>query len=290
MPRSPCSRRTLRPSLATAVAVMRVLLKLPAAIGDTVEHTQRRWLNPGRCRNALRIIYHNPNPVAPLSKSDPDSLLHFAWCIFIDAADPPTMFKCSTVLLIAIFVAVNAQYDASESSFESWRAKYQVVYKSVDEATHRYGVWIANLRRVASHNAREEAGLETYRMAMNIHADLTNAEYRAFRLRPRENVERQGGLIATPSSPVVNNSATTNNASIDWVKQGVVTPVKDQGQCGANLSSCPLVSPPLTVNPSPCQVRAGPSVLSPRWRAPTTSRTLRAASIAPAPPNVDRIT
>ena len=130
MPRSPCSRRTLRPSLATAVAVMRVLLKLPAAIGDTVEHTQRRWLNPGRCRNALRIIYHNPNPVAPLSKSDPDSLLHFAWCIFIDAADPPTMFKCSTVLLIAIFVAVNAQYDASESSFESWRAKYQVVYKA----------------------------------------------------------------------------------------------------------------------------------------------------------------
>lgn len=143
------------------------------------------------------------------------------------------MFKCSTVLLIAIFVAVNAQYDASESSFESWRAKYQVVYNSVDEATHRYGVWIANLRRVARHNAREEAGLETYRMAMNIHADLTNAEYRAFRLRPRENVERQGGLIATPSSPVVNNSATTNNASIDWVKQGVVTPVKDQGQCGS---------------------------------------------------------
>ena len=55
-----------------------------------------------------------------------------------------------------IFVAVNAQYDASESSFESWRAKYQVVYKSVDEATHRYGVWIANLRRVARHNGQEE--------------------------------------------------------------------------------------------------------------------------------------
>lgn len=139
--------------------------------------------------------------------------------------------KFSTILMVsAIVAATHAQYDESESSFESWRAKFEVIYETQDEATTRFGVWKDNLHRVASHNAREEAGLETYRMGMNIHADLTNAEYRAFRLRPRENVERPWGQVMPQPFEAANNGTPT---SIDWVKQGVVTPIKDQGQCGS---------------------------------------------------------
>lgn len=139
------------------------------------------------------------------------------------------------LLLVAIAATVHAedQYDESESSFASWRAKYEVLYTTPEEGLQRRQIWRENLRRVQSHNEREEAGLETYRLGMNIHADLTNEEYRQYRLRPRENVDRPpaGWVLTTPPS---SQAESVNNAtSVDWVKEGVVTPVKDQGQCGS---------------------------------------------------------
>ena len=85
---------------------------------------------------------------------------------------------------------------------------------------------------VDSHNALFDAGESTFRLGMNKLADLTNAEYRA-------RLKRQGGnSTARPSSMASGDTFSglqtgTAPAEWTWLPHSVVTPIKDQGQCGS---------------------------------------------------------
>lgn len=94
---------------------------------------------------------------------------------------------------------------------------------AVEEYFYRAKVFKDNLETIRQHNA---AGKHTWSMAVNHFADLTTEEFRA---------RYVGGLRhkTTTKKSVANFTGVSIPASVDWTTKGVVTPVKNQGQCGS---------------------------------------------------------
>jgi hypothetical protein len=91
----------------------------------------------------------------------------------------------------------------------------------------------ANDKRIAAHNAAYAAGNSTYWLGHNRFSGLTNAEFVARHLGAGPTAAQAATTQPPlPSSSSSSSSSTTLPPSVDWVKQGAVTAVKDQGQSG----------------------------------------------------------
>jgi C1A family cysteine protease len=116
--------------------------------------------------------------------------------------------------------------------FEAWIKDFSKQYESLDERAHRYAIWVSNLERIAHTNSQKLS----YKLRLNQFADLTDDE---FRLRvhgttgscfkgneniPRISTRNRGSGLPLPNAVP---------ASVDWTTKGVVTPVKNQGDCGS---------------------------------------------------------
>jgi len=114
----------------------------------------------------------------------------------------------------------DAQYDFL---FSSWAKQHGKVYQS-HEFLYRFTTFKNNLDYIRAHNAKNYA---THTLAMNIYGDMPNEEF----------VERMTGYhhVAMPYLRRLNEKTirAPAPASVDWVKAGKVTPIKDQGQCGS---------------------------------------------------------
>jgi len=128
------------------------------------------------------------------------------------------------VCLIIMSLALAASLSV-DKSFEDWTKQHKKQYSSVSETIRRYEAFKANSALVARHNAEAARGKHTYTLGMNKFADMTNAEYRSMLGYRARNTTRTN-LYKPDYSIKVGDS-------IDWRDKGVVTPVKDQGQCGS---------------------------------------------------------
>jgi len=131
-------------------------------------------------------------------------------------------------LLAALFgaiFAITAEDAKALPLWEQFKIDYQKTYSTEEEEGYRFGVFVENLKLAAERNAR---GAETHGVTQFM--DLTPKEFKDMFLGFRPTL--QGPLAhATPSAPqaVSCSSATDCN----YATLGVVTPVKDQGQCGS---------------------------------------------------------
>jgi len=82
------------------------------------------------------------------------------------------------VAAISLYTLNTPQADVENHSFDLWKLKFNKKYSSKEEA-YRMGVWMENFAYVQAHNARFEAGKETFDLEMNEFADMNTEEFGA---------------------------------------------------------------------------------------------------------------
>lgn len=112
-----------------------------------------------------------------------------------------------------------------------WKELHQKQYETAVEEVKRFEIWLENLKFVKHHNIAHDLGLKTYKTSINELADLTVDEFVASRL---------GVKTSRPVSPLNRGKSSFDHlplgdvpAKIDWRQYGMVTGVKNQGQCGS---------------------------------------------------------
>ncbi|KAI4296902.1 hypothetical protein L6164_036822 [Bauhinia variegata] len=105
-------------------------------------------------------------------------------------------------------------------------AEHGRTYANDAEKEKRFKIFIENLKFIENFN---NAGNNSYKMGLNMYSDLT----------PEEFISSHTGL-RVPSLPKSSKVATLRPlnlddvpASMNWTKEGAVTPIRNQGQCGS---------------------------------------------------------
>lgn len=113
------------------------------------------------------------------------------------------------------------EFQVDEEDFHYFMLKNNKFYSTKDEYQLRYSIFRDNVNMIRSHNSQ---GLP-WKLAVNEFTDLSWKEFAELKnIRP---IERKQAMN------VVSIDNDTVPDSVDWVAQGVVTDVKDQGQCGS---------------------------------------------------------
>jgi cathepsin L len=125
------------------------------------------------------------------------------------------------VVLVLLFVASALALTPQEyqTEFTNWMQSYQKSYAH-DAFQYRFQIWKHNYDFITAFNAQNT--LTT--LKMNGFGDMTNTEFNQyFKGLKMPATLPAAGPMATPDAP----------ATMDWRKQGAVTAIKNQQQCGS---------------------------------------------------------
>jgi cathepsin L len=129
--------------------------------------------------------------------------------------------KVAFLLLLSI-VLVSAYTETEyQDAFSAWMHKHQKSYAAA-EFQSRFNIFKSNMDYVRDWNAGNSGTV----LGMTAMADLTNAEYQKLYLGTK--VDATAKLAAAPKV-----DADNYNATVDWRTKNIVTPIKNQGQCGS---------------------------------------------------------
>ncbi|OMO95796.1 Peptidase C1A, papain [Corchorus olitorius] len=105
---------------------------------------------------------------------------------------------------------------------EQWMAQYGRVYKDlINEKGKRFRIFKEYVAFIDSFNADNN---KPYKLGLNKFADLTNEEFTASRNRFKSH------MCSNTATSFKYENVTAAPSGMDWRKNGVVTPVKNQGQ------------------------------------------------------------
>jgi cathepsin L len=131
-------------------------------------------------------------------------------------------FLLVAFLTAQVFATTQEEY---ESAFEQWVKEHSKVYDE-QEVLYRFRIFQQNHDFVQQFNSEGHS----YRVGLNKFADLTNTEF----------LEKYTGLhrplvqqVTEPENLFQYDSTQAVPTSADWRSNGIVTPVKNQGQCGS---------------------------------------------------------
>ncbi|KAH3746764.1 procathepsin L-like [Dreissena polymorpha] len=133
------------------------------------------------------------------------------------------------VLVAMVAVGLGAMVPQFDSALDNeWQeyVKYHNKQYQLGEVAYRRAIWEKNLAYVNKHNLEADRGVHTFWLGMNKYGDMTNEEFVRV-MNGYKMANRTSGATYLPPSFV------TLPDSVDWRKEGYVTPVKDQGQCGS---------------------------------------------------------
>ncbi|KAL6182541.1 PREDICTED: vignain [Fragaria vesca subsp. vesca] len=147
-------------------------------------------------------------------------------------------FLLVAALSLALVIGVAESFDylerdlASEDSlwdlYERWRS-HHTVSRSLDEKHKRFNVFKENVKHV--HNSNKED--KPYKLKLNKYADMTNHEFRSAYAGSKVKHHRMLRGQRSGDGAFRYENVASVPPSVDWRKDGAVTPVKDQGQCGS---------------------------------------------------------
>ncbi|KAM3140910.1 hypothetical protein pb186bvf_006921 [Paramecium bursaria] len=139
--------------------------------------------------------------------------------------------KLLVTLGIALLSTAGLLYGAQNQTahplvaeYNQWKEIHNKKY-GLQEDQHRFQIFQQNYATVLEHQARYEAGEETFTIGMNQFADMTNEEFTAIYLNLR--VRPQSGV-----RPTYYAKGVAVPDQVDWVAEDKIV-VKNQGQCGS---------------------------------------------------------
>lgn len=115
------------------------------------------------------------------------------------------------------------------SLYQAWLVKHKRSSNDLEEMEKRFQIFKDNLRFIDEHNA----GSHGFKLGLNRFADLTNEEYRSIYLGVKVDGKRR--LSRPKSDRYEYKESDELPESVDWRKEGAVTPVKNQAGCGEHL-------------------------------------------------------
>jgi len=115
--------------------------------------------------------------------------------------------------------------ESYQELFREFMERHKKKYDMAD-MFQRFNIFRDNVDLIRAHNFN---GTHRYHLGLNELADLTFDEFKAQRLGF---VNQQHNYLRSKNVHVF-ASNTTAPDSVDWVTEGAVTPVKNQGQCGS---------------------------------------------------------
>nr|ANG56317.1 cathepsin L [Meretrix meretrix] len=138
------------------------------------------------------------------------------------------MFRVAVFLALAAFataarlVSFNSQLDSEWLEYKKFHNKN---YQAGEELKRRT-IWEANLEYIKKHNLEADRGVHTFWLGMNAYGDMTNEEFVSIMNGYKMPNKTSGATYLPPSHVSLPDT-------VDWRKEGYVTPVKNQGQCGS---------------------------------------------------------
>ncbi|KAJ8921570.1 hypothetical protein NQ315_010475 [Exocentrus adspersus] len=130
------------------------------------------------------------------------------------------------VVLASVILAINAANDVE--LWQEFKQKFGRDYRNLREEKVRFSTFQSNLRTIEEHNEKYNNGEVSYYMGVNQFTDLSPEEYRSM-------LNYSASLRPVHSEPIVWHNLSNVQAPeyVNWVEQGRVTPVKNQGNCGS---------------------------------------------------------
>ena len=125
------------------------------------------------------------------------------------------------ILLITFlnFIFVSGDF---KSLFYEWVHLYNIVLNDEEHTKNVFEKWVFNHKYIELINSQNLS----YKLGHNQFSGMDTDDFRNFILSNKYNKKSVDSYLNTTLT-------TTLPTSVDWVKSGAVTPVKDQGQCGS---------------------------------------------------------
>jgi len=126
--------------------------------------------------------------------------------------------------LLLAFVAGCHARPSEDSAWLAYKVKFNKTYGNSAAEMERYEMWRKNVEEVKTHNAEFS---NTYTIGINQFSDMSEEEFSSIMLSGLKvpTHEHKGAEFRATNTPVPN--------TVDWIKKGYVTPVKNQGHCGS---------------------------------------------------------
>ncbi|XP_053387369.1 procathepsin L-like [Mercenaria mercenaria] len=138
------------------------------------------------------------------------------------------MFRFAVIVALIAFAAAARMAKFNPALDNEW-----LEYKNFHNKNYQYGeeftrraIWEKNLDYIKQHNLEADRGVHTFWLGMNEFGDMTNEEFVRVMNGYKMATKTNGTAYLPPSHVSLPDS-------VDWRKEGYVTPVKNQGQCGS---------------------------------------------------------
>jgi C1A family cysteine protease len=149
----------------------------------------------------------------------------------------------SLYMVAGVPVATSSLYDTYDTAdqhphfqrFWNWIQEHRIVPKSVEQVNHMFDNWVDNDMFIDNINNKSL----TYKLGHNIYSAMNLDEFgQVMQFNSNSKFFSKTELESDlPRNYILNEiNSTELPPSVDWRTKGVVTPVKNQGQCGSCYS------------------------------------------------------
>ncbi|XP_055457079.1 cathepsin 7-like [Psammomys obesus] len=128
------------------------------------------------------------------------------------------------ILYLGVASAAPSHDYTLDAEWEQWKRSYEKTY-SPEEEKQRRAVWEENVKMFKLHSGVKGLWINNFTIEMNEFGDRTDEEMRTMMNNSSVLTLRNGKHIQKRGDVTIPNT-------LDWRKEGYVTPVRNQGACG----------------------------------------------------------